>query len=133
MTSHTGRGAKQGAAPRIRASQPEAIRVYNGYMAKPKLDPYLGYEEVAAHIGVSVRVVRKYLNEARRRRENGTSRTYDMPAPDKTFGQSPSWKLSTIEAWVKARPGRGSGGGPKARAAAEKLAAAHSVGVSNVA
>lgn len=34
-----------------------------------------------------------------------------MPAPDGRSGRSPWWHLSTIDAWLAARPGRGAGGG----------------------
>jgi len=36
--------------------------------------------------------------------------------PDKTFGQSPTWKPSTIERWLANRPGRGRRSATNARA-----------------
>lgn len=86
---------------------------YDGNMATPK---YLDYLEVAEKLGVTVPVARKYLSEARRNRENGTTSAKDMPEPDKMFGQSPAWKESTIDAWVRRRPGKGANGGRKPKA-----------------
>lgn len=83
---------------------------YDGVMASPK---YLDYSDVAKKLGVTVPVARKYLAESRRRSEAGINEPKDMPEPDHVFGQSPAWKESTIDSWIKRRPGRGSGGGRK--------------------
>lgn len=93
---------------------------YDGNMATPKKHTYLGYAEVAEKIGVTVPVARKYLAESRKNRAAGTPTVKDMPEPDSTFGQSPAWKETTIDAWIARRPGKGTGGGrkPKAKAPA---------------
>lgn len=61
---------------------------------------YLCVEEVAAVMGVRVGTVRNY-------RCAGL-----LPDPDVVVGKSPGWKRSTIERWMKKRPGQGAGGGP---------------------
>ena len=97
---------------------------YDGHMVKPK---YLDYQDVADSIGVTVPVVRKYLSEARKRREEGRPMAKDIPEPDKVFGPSPAWLPKTIEDWKARRPGRGAGGGRKphahARARSDKVPA----------
>lgn len=74
-------------------------------------DPYLDSFEVAKMIGVAYNTVRYYLQQARANRSLGVLKAADLPEPDRFFGRSPVWRRSTIEAWVKARPGRGVGGG----------------------
>lgn len=66
---------------------------------------------VADLIGVAPRTVSSYNNRARRKRAAGKGRPGDFPAHDNTFGRTPVWKRSTIEQWIKDRPGQGTGGG----------------------
>ena len=74
----------------------------------------LDYEGLAAKLGISVESARAYNSRAldHRRKAAITGdpnhvRPGDLPAPDVYFGQSPAWRVETIEAWDKARPGRG--------------------------
>ena len=63
---------------------------------------------VAALVGVGVPTIRVYLKRTRARATEGLPiRDQDFPLPDETFGQSPTWKPSTIQAWLSARPGSG--------------------------
>lgn len=80
-------------------------------MAHTKL---LGYEELAEKLGISVDSARTYNGRAHRHRRmaekhNDPSliRPGDLPEPDAYFGQSPVWKESTIDRWIKNRPGQG--------------------------
>lgn len=73
-------------------------------------DQYLDYRAIAERMGVSVPVLRKYLAISRRNRENGTPSFSDMPEPDHMFGRTPVWKPTTIDRWIKRRPGKGVGG-----------------------
>ena len=78
---------------------------------------YLSLREIAELVGVEYRTIRNYHQMAeRRRRESASSgadvtRPGDFPKPDDTFSRTPVWKVSTIRAWEKRRPGRGVGGG----------------------
>lgn len=72
--------------------------------------------QIAERIGVSVDSIRVYHQRASKNRRDGNVRPGDMPPPDQHFGRSPVWKLATIIAWERKRPGRGVGGGRKAKA-----------------
>lgn len=74
-------------------------------------DPYLDTAGVAEMVGVSYYTIRFHLQQARANRKAGTSKPGDLPEPERTFGRSPVWRRSTIQAWVASRPGRGAGGG----------------------
>jgi hypothetical protein len=57
---------------------------------------------------------RRLAEEARKRGEKNPERFVrpgDLPPPDEVYGRSPVWKLSTINRWLRERPGRGVGGG----------------------
>jgi hypothetical protein len=57
-------------------------------------------DDVAAHIGVDVKTVRRYRSRAL---ANG-----GLPKEDRMFGQSPAWKPATIIKWHEnGRPGAG--------------------------
>lgn len=73
-------------------------------------DQYLDYPGVAARTGIAVSALRKYLSTARTNRENGVHSLADFPEPDIMIGRSPGWKPTTIDRWLKRRPGRGVGG-----------------------
>jgi predicted DNA-binding transcriptional regulator AlpA len=66
-------------------------------------DPLLDMDEVAELIGVRPATLRTYNSRANQRREAGIATAADLPEPDRTWGRSPSWKLSTIERWRHAR------------------------------
>lgn len=75
---------------------------------------YLGYDELAEKLGISVNSARTYNGRAQRHRrqaeETGDQtlvRPGDLPEPDKYFGNSPVWKEATIDRWLKNRPGQG--------------------------
>lgn len=72
---------------------------------------WLDLQGVAAHTGLEYTTVRGYHTLATRRRRAHASRPGDLPKPDDHFGQSPAWKISTIDAWLATRPGQGAGGG----------------------
>jgi len=77
----------------------------------------LSLAQVAELVGVEYRTIRNYHQMAeRRRRESAATgvdvtRPGDFPKPDDVFARTPVWKVSTIRAWEKRRPGRGVGGG----------------------
>lgn len=84
-------------------------------MTAPTLLDLRAAAEVAE---VKYRTMRNYHQTAERRRrlaaeKNDPSiiRPGDLPPPDEIYGRSPVWKLSTINAWKRTRPGRGAGGG----------------------
>lgn len=56
---------------------------------------FLGYNEVAAALGLSPSSIRAYYSTGR------------MPQPDVTVGNTPGWTPETITAWVALRPGAG--------------------------
>lgn len=62
-------------------------------------DELLDREQVAERAGITAASVTRYLVRG------------DIPAPDRHFGRAPAWRVSTIEAWLQSRPGRGAGGG----------------------
>lgn len=66
---------------------------------KPAPTTYLDMPAVAARLDVTESTIRKYRSQGR------------LPEPDIMLGQSPGWRATTIDAWIKARPGRGVGGG----------------------
>jgi hypothetical protein len=76
---------------------------------------YWGLRDIAEKLGVQYSSARTYHGRAEinRRREN--VRPGDMPPPDDRFGNSPVWAQETVEAWIKRRPGKGSGGGAPRR------------------
>lgn len=59
----------------------------------------LDTEAVARLLGVATASVRRYRMSDR----PGPA----FPAPAATFGASPVWRRSDVEAWVASRPGRG--------------------------
>ncbi|RPE39764.1 recombination endonuclease VII [Streptomyces sp. Ag109_O5-1] len=65
----------------------------------------LGYAALTKRMGwASVRAATVMNSRAKRRRENGTSRPGDLPAPDGYAGQSPYWFESTVDDWAAGRP-----------------------------
>lgn len=79
---------------------------------------FLDLRGVAELAGVQYRTMRNYHQAAERNRrlaekhqDDEFIRPGDLPAPDEIFGRSPVWKRSTINAWLRERPGRGAGGG----------------------
>jgi predicted DNA-binding transcriptional regulator AlpA len=71
-------------------------------------DPYLDTAQVGEKIGVTPETVRLYLKRTRRRISDGlVVRPQDFPLPDKQARRSPTWRESTIDAWLVNRPGRG--------------------------
>lgn len=86
-----------------------------GGMTAPTFLDLRGAAELA---GVQYRTMRNYHQTAERNRrlaEKHQDPSYikpgDLPKPDRTFGRSPVWKTSTINTWIRERPGRGAGGG----------------------
>ena len=75
----------------------------------------LDMRAIADRLGVKEKSVRHYHAMAERRRREDNPKPGDMPPPDDRFGRTPVWKASTIRRWEAARPGRGVGGGPRAR------------------
>lgn len=59
------------------------------------MDGYLTNEQVADRLGIKRGSIHQY------RQRPG------FPPPDEKIGRTPVWKTETIEAWEKARPGRG--------------------------
>ena len=79
-----------------------------------KPDKLIGYEELAAMLGLTLESARAYNARATHHRKQAARfndpnyiRPGDLPEPDHYFGQSPAWFESTIKAWDEARPGRG--------------------------
>lgn len=77
-------------------------------------DRLLDYELLADKLGIGIESARAYNARATHHRKLAAKhndpnfvRPGDLPEPDAYFGQSPAWRESTIEAWDKARPGRG--------------------------
>jgi len=59
-------------------------------------DPLLGYLELAKVAGLKAGTLRSYRAQGR------------MPPPDdESVPDRPRWRLSTFEAWMRDRPGRG--------------------------
>jgi hypothetical protein len=59
-------------------------------------DPLLGYRELAEVAGVKPNTLRSYRAQGR------------MPPPDDdSVPDRPRWRLSTFQAWMRDRPGRG--------------------------
>ncbi|MDT3445018.1 MerR family DNA-binding transcriptional regulator [Pseudofrankia sp. BMG5.37] len=59
-------------------------------------DPLLGYREMAELAGVEPSTLRRYRSQGR------------MPPPDDvSVPDRPRWRLSTFQAWMRDRPGRG--------------------------
>lgn len=72
----------------------------------------LNLRQIGELIGVEYRTIRYYHQTAERRRRENKVRPGDMPKPDdRLYGITPVWKKSTVDAWVRRRPGRGVGGG----------------------
>lgn len=67
----------------------------------------LTMHDVAEMIGVNYQSVRVYRGRAIFNERNGNVRPGDLPPADSYAGQTPLWKLETIEAWAKARPRAG--------------------------
>jgi predicted DNA-binding transcriptional regulator AlpA len=78
-------------------------------------EPYLGLPELSEMLGVTYNSARTYHGRAEINRRRGKSKPGDLPPPDRRFGRSPVWRLSTIERWMPHRPGRGTGGGAPER------------------
>jgi predicted DNA-binding transcriptional regulator AlpA len=71
-------------------------------------DPLLDTAAVADIVNLPVTTIRIYLKRTRARVAEGLpARPHDFPVQDETFGRSPVWHRSTIEAWLSARPGPG--------------------------
>jgi len=59
-------------------------------------DPLLGYREMAELAGVEPSTLRRYRSQGR------------MPPPDDaSVPDRPRWRMSTFQAWMRDRPGRG--------------------------
>lgn len=58
---------------------------------------------VADRLQVTPSTVRRYMMADRAR--------YGFPDPDGRLGRSPWWWSTTIDKWVKGRPGQGAGAG----------------------
>lgn len=71
----------------------------------------LTLSDVAEQLGLEYKTIRNYHQVAEKRRRDGGVRPGDFPPPDGVFGKSPVWKQSTVDRWVRRRPGRGVGGG----------------------
>lgn len=69
--------------------------------------------DIAERLGIGVESVRTYHSKAIRNRREGLPRPGDLPPPDAVFGRSPVWRTSTVERWIRRRPGAGAGGGRK--------------------
>jgi hypothetical protein len=62
----------------------------------PDDDPLLSYKELAELAGVEPSTLRRYRSQGR------------MPPPDEEpTPDRPRWRLSTFDAWMRDRPGRG--------------------------
>ena len=72
----------------------------------PRTD-YLGIEQVAAALGITIDSARTYHTRAQRNRREGTPKPGDLPPPDVVFGRSPAWLPSTIDRHLNTRPGQG--------------------------
>lgn len=79
-----------------------------------KEDDLIGFKELAEMAGIKLSSARAYHSGAKFRRKKAAStgdasliRPGDLPEPDRHYGQSPVWKVKTIRAWMKNRPGQG--------------------------
>ncbi|OKH62361.1 hypothetical protein EB74_16955 [Mycobacterium sp. SWH-M5] len=91
-------------------------RLYHSCMAGDDLsEKYLTLSQIAERNQWTLKTARNRQHEANRRRREGRPRPGDLPAPDHHIGRTPLWRVSTIDAWEKNRPGQGAGGGPKPR------------------
>lgn len=68
-------------------------------------------EALAARYGWTIGSARSFHKRSMLRRRDDEVRPGDLPEPDARFGRSPVWKLETLEAWERRRPGKGVGGG----------------------
>lgn len=66
---------------------------------------YLDIAGIATRIGVQPHSVQVYHTRAKRNRRDGEPKDWDLPEPDATFGRTPVWLVSTVEAWEAKRPG----------------------------
>ncbi|AWN03710.1 excisionase [Gordonia phage Jace] len=82
-----------------------------GYDARVTRTKFLDLAGVARLVGVSEGSIRTYHTRATANRKAGTPKPGDLPEPDEIFGRSPVWKQTTIERFMRNRPGRGAGGG----------------------
>ncbi|UVK62320.1 DNA binding protein [Arthrobacter phage NathanVaag] len=71
------------------------------------------YAMLAEKLGVAIGTVRTYNERARSHREKAAETgdpsfilQGDLPEPDGRFGQSPYWNESTVNKWLKDRPGQ---------------------------
>lgn len=78
-------------------------------------DDYLDLAAIAELLGVQTNSAAVYHKRAVRNRREGTTKPWDMPAPDQTFGRSPVWRRSTVDAWLAARPGTNTAAATEAR------------------
>ncbi len=76
-------------------------------------ESYLTLQQVADHLGWTLKTARTLHYRASRNRAEGNVRPGDLPPPDQRFGRTPVWLERTIEDFKDHRPGRGAGGGPK--------------------
>lgn len=66
---------------------------------------YLDIAGIAERLRVKPSSVQVYHTRATRNRRDGAPKDWDLPEPDATFGRTPVWLVSTVEAWEKRRPG----------------------------
>lgn len=59
------------------------------------MEGFLTGAELAARIGIQTASIYRYRSRG------------DLPEPDEMIGRSPLWKVETIDAWLKDRPGHG--------------------------
>jgi predicted DNA-binding transcriptional regulator AlpA len=84
----------------------------------PDTDPLLDTARVAQLVAVAPDTIRTYLKRTRRREtEQLEIRAYDFPIPDQIFGDSPTWRRSTIDKWLDERTKRQGPGRPPANRA----------------
>lgn len=70
---------------------------------------------IAELLGVAPASAGIYHKRATRNRREGTSKPWDMPAPDQTFGRTPAWREDTVRAWIASRPGTNTEAATEAR------------------
>jgi hypothetical protein len=90
-------------------------RLYDSHMPDLGDEEYLTLDDIAQLLGWTIKTARTMQHRANRNRRSGESRPGDLPSADLKFGRTPVWRAATIDAWMRSRPGRGAGGGPKPR------------------
>lgn len=81
------------------------------YLVPMPETPVLDLAAIAKRQGWTLTTARTLHKRATRRRRDQATRRGDLPPPDGHAGRSPWWYETTITAWERARPGRGTGGG----------------------